>query len=82
MAISTGKGRIRRSVNRADSGGRMEDGRKRHQETETAENRKGRERGKMSELLFASYKPKTLEPKNSIGAKWVRLLDALDLPSA
>jgi uncharacterized Fe-S center protein len=34
-----------------------------------------------SEILFASYHPKTLEPKDSIGAKWVRLLDRLDLPS-
>lgn len=36
----------------------------------------------MSELLFARYAPKTLEPVNSIGAKWERLLDALDLESA
>lgn len=35
-----------------------------------------------SELLFADYRPRTLEPKNSIGAKWLRLLDALDLASA
>ncbi len=33
----------------------------------------------MSELLFAPYKPKNLEPKNSIGAKWLRLLDRLEL---
>jgi len=32
-----------------------------------------------SELLFADYAPVSLEPKNSIGAKWQRLLDALDL---
>jgi uncharacterized Fe-S center protein len=32
-----------------------------------------------SELLFADYTPSNLEPKNSIGAKWQRLLDALDL---
>lgn len=32
-----------------------------------------------SELLFASARPKTLEPKNSIGAKWLRLLDRLNL---
>ena len=35
-----------------------------------------------SQLLFARFKPKTLEPKNSIGAKWPRLLDKLDLASA
>ena len=35
-----------------------------------------------SELLFASYVPKTLEPKNSIGSKWLRLLDQLDLAAA
>jgi uncharacterized protein len=34
-----------------------------------------------AELLFARYKPATLEPKDSIGAKWLRLLDGLDLPS-
>jgi uncharacterized Fe-S center protein len=34
-----------------------------------------------SELLFARFKPINLEPKNSIGAKWPRLLDALDLAS-
>jgi uncharacterized Fe-S center protein len=34
----------------------------------------------MSELLFARYAPKNLEPVNAIGAKWVRLLDALELP--
>ena len=33
----------------------------------------------MSDLLFAPYKPKNLEPKNSIGAKWLRLLDKLAL---
>jgi hypothetical protein len=35
-----------------------------------------------SEVLFARYKPKTLEPKNSMGAKWLRLLDRLELASA
>jgi uncharacterized Fe-S center protein len=35
-----------------------------------------------SELLFARYAPRNLEPVNSIGAKWLRLLDALDLASA
>jgi uncharacterized protein len=35
-----------------------------------------------AELLFAGYKPATLEPKHSIGAKWLRLLDRLDLPRA
>lgn len=35
-----------------------------------------------SELLFARFKPTNLEPKNSIGAKWPRLLDALDLASS
>jgi uncharacterized Fe-S center protein len=34
-----------------------------------------------AELLFARYKPKNLEPKNAIGAKWQRLLDRLDLGS-
>ena len=33
----------------------------------------------MSELLFAKYAPKNLEPVNSIGAKWERLLDELAL---
>ncbi len=32
-----------------------------------------------AELLFARYAPKNLEPKNSIGAKWPRLLDRLNL---
>jgi len=32
-----------------------------------------------SELLFASYAASTMEPKDSIGAKWQRLLDALDI---
>lgn len=32
-----------------------------------------------SELLFAAYAPRTLEPRQSIGAKWQRLLDELDL---
>jgi uncharacterized Fe-S center protein len=35
-----------------------------------------------SELLLARFKPVNLEPKNSIGAKWPRLLDALALPAA
>ena len=33
----------------------------------------------MTKLLFAKYAGKNLEPDNSIGAKWLRLLDALDL---
>jgi uncharacterized Fe-S center protein len=33
----------------------------------------------MSKLLFAKYAGKNLEPTNSIGAKWLRLLDAIDL---
>jgi uncharacterized Fe-S center protein len=36
----------------------------------------------MAELLFARFTPKTLEPKDSIGAKWPRLLDRLDLARA
>ncbi|MFA5205492.1 MAG: DUF362 domain-containing protein, partial [Lentisphaeria bacterium] len=32
-----------------------------------------------AELLFAEYAPVNLEPKNTIGAKWERLLDTLDL---
>jgi len=36
----------------------------------------------MAELLFANYAPQNLEPVNSIGAKWPRLLDALDLSAA
>lgn len=32
-----------------------------------------------SELRFADYAAARLEPKNSIGARWQRLLDALDL---
>ncbi|MBN1962156.1 MAG: DUF362 domain-containing protein [Deltaproteobacteria bacterium] len=32
-----------------------------------------------SELLFARFKPSNLEPRNSIGAKWERLLNHLDL---
>jgi uncharacterized Fe-S center protein len=32
-----------------------------------------------AKLLFARYAPKNMEPKNSIGAKWGRLLDRLDL---
>lgn len=35
-----------------------------------------------SALLFARYKPKDLEPKHSIGAKWNRLLERLDLGKA
>ncbi|MDD5705559.1 MAG: DUF362 domain-containing protein [Kiritimatiellae bacterium] len=35
----------------------------------------------MTELLFAKYAPKNLEPVNSIGAKWPRLLAALKLPA-
>jgi len=34
-----------------------------------------------AELLFARYHPVDLEPKNSIGAKWIRLLDKLPLKS-
>ena len=34
-----------------------------------------------AELRFAAYAPVNLEPKNTIGAKWERLLDALDLAS-
>jgi uncharacterized Fe-S center protein len=33
----------------------------------------------MTTLLFAKYAAKNLEPTNSIGAKWMRLLDTLDL---
>ena len=36
----------------------------------------------MSNLLFAQYAARNLEPANSIGAKWTRLLDALDLAPA
>jgi len=35
-----------------------------------------------SDILFARFKPVNLEPKNSIGTKWERLLEELDLPSA
>lgn len=35
-----------------------------------------------SELLLVKYVPKNLEPKNSVGAKWLRMLDQLDLASA
>lgn len=35
-----------------------------------------------TELLFARYRPATMEPKDSIGAKWERLLDSLDLAAA
>jgi len=35
-----------------------------------------------SDLLFASYQSATLEPKNTIGAKWIRLLERLDLAAA
>ena len=34
-----------------------------------------------SELLFASYAAKTLEPNQSIGAKWDRMLGAMNLES-
>ncbi len=34
-----------------------------------------------AELLFASFKPKNLEPKNSIGPKFERMLEALNLTS-
>ena len=34
-----------------------------------------------AELLFARFRPVNLEPRSSIGAKWPRLLDALDLAS-
>ena len=34
-----------------------------------------------SDIFFARYAPVTLEPKNSIGAKWSRLIDSLDLAS-
>lgn len=33
------------------------------------------------DLLFARYHPVDLEPRNSIGAKWIRLLDKLPLKS-
>ncbi|MEI8241976.1 MAG: DUF362 domain-containing protein [bacterium] len=36
----------------------------------------------MSNLLFAAYAGKNLEPSNSIGAKWMRLLDGLELATA
>ena len=32
-----------------------------------------------AKLLFASYRPRTLEPKDSLGSKWLRLLNQLDL---
>ncbi len=35
-----------------------------------------------AELLFTRYASKTLEPKDTIGAKWSRLLDGLDLAGA
>ncbi len=34
-----------------------------------------------TELLFAKYASVDLKPKNSIGAKWLRLLEQLDLPT-
>ena len=34
-----------------------------------------------SRLLFTPFAAKDLEPKNSIGARWLRLLDRLDLPA-
>ena len=39
-------------------------------------------KNKTPELLFASYASATLEPKDSIGAKWLRLLDRLELGKA
>ena len=36
----------------------------------------------MTPLLFAKYAAKNLEPTNSIGAKWMRLLDTLNLEPA
>lgn len=36
----------------------------------------------MTTLLFAKYAAKNMEPTNSIGAKWMRLLDTLDLEPA
>ncbi|MEI6210653.1 MAG: DUF362 domain-containing protein [bacterium] len=36
----------------------------------------------MSEVLFANYAGKNLEPVNSIGAKWLRVLDQLNLMPA
>ena len=36
----------------------------------------------MTELLFAKYAPQNLEPVNSIGAKWERLLDAMNLAAS
>ena len=41
-----------------------------------------REVNMSSELLFARYQPAALEPKHSVGARWPRLLDRLDLPGA
>jgi hypothetical protein len=35
----------------------------------------------VADLLFARYASKGLEPKNSIGAKWLRLLSRLNLSS-
>jgi len=35
-----------------------------------------------AKLLFARYRPKTLEPRDSLGSKWLRLLDQLDLAPA
>jgi uncharacterized protein len=35
-----------------------------------------------SELLFTGYRSANLEPKNTIGAKWIRLLEKLDLAPA
>jgi uncharacterized protein len=39
-------------------------------------------RNAVADLLFARFTPKTLEPKDSIGAKWPRLLDQLDMAPA
>jgi uncharacterized Fe-S center protein len=35
-----------------------------------------------SPILFAPFAPRTLEPKDSIGARWPRLLEKLDLAAA
>jgi hypothetical protein len=34
-----------------------------------------------AEILFARSRPKDLQPKNSLGAKWLRLLEQVDLAS-
>jgi hypothetical protein len=38
--------------------------------------------GTPAELLFVSSRPRNMEPKNSVGAKYLRLLDRLDLAAA